>query len=166
MPRPADHPAARARQGGPAASPRGVLRRGLVGTMLALALLLAVLPAGMLDARQQKPGLENEADIFDRLLLGAVVSEVYTNCDRIEPRKLKATVFVLGTLKMAKDKGYTMDEIDAFRFDPVQQERLRQATYAFFDENGVDRDDPESYCRFGFAEMKKNSRIGRFLKRK
>jgi uncharacterized protein DUF5333 len=112
-----------------------------------------------------KPPLKEVDEVFSRVLTGAIVSQIYEKCDRIEPRTLKATFFVLGTVRYAKGLGYTTQEIDDYRFDPEQQERLRKATYAFLDANGVNRDDPESYCTLGFAEIDKKSRIGGFLRR-
>jgi len=113
-----------------------------------------------------KEGLKNEQEVFDRVLIGAVVSETYTHCDRINPRKFKAMLFVLGTVRVAQGLGYSMKDIDTYRFDPVQQDRLRVATLAYFKVHGVNTEDPESYCIFGEAEIANDSQIGNFLKRK
>ncbi len=113
-----------------------------------------------------KTGLGDEEGIFDRLLTGAVVSETYKNCDRIDPRKIKATFFVLGTVQMARGLGYSMDDIETFRNDKVQQDRLRTATLAYFAEHDVDTENPETYCTFGEAEIANDSHIGEFLKRR
>lgn len=113
-----------------------------------------------------KTGLGDEPGVFDRLLTGAVVSETYKHCDRIDPRKIKATLFVLGTVQMARGLGYSMDDIEKFRNDKVQQDRLRTATLTFFAEHDVDTEIPETYCTFGEAEIANNSRIGKFLKRR
>ena len=110
-----------------------------------------------------KEGLANERDIFDRLVLGAVVSEIYTKCDRIAPRKLRAFFFVMGTLNMARNRGYSKQDIDRFRSDPAQQKRLRRQAEAVLKKHGVKFDDPESYCTAGFAEIEKKSDIGYYL---
>jgi len=110
-----------------------------------------------------KEGLAKEKDIFDRLVLGAVVAEIYTKCDRIEPRKLRAFFFVMGTLNMARNRGYSKQDIDRFRSDPAQQKRLRREAEAVLKKHGVKFDDPESYCTAGFAEIEKKSDIGYYL---
>ena len=110
-----------------------------------------------------KEGLAKEKDIFDRLVLGAVVSEIYTKCDRIAPRKLRAFFFVMGTLNMARHRGYSKQDIDRFRSDPAQQKRLRREAEATLKKHGVKFDDPESYCTAGFAEIEKKSDIGYYL---
>jgi len=49
---------------------------------------------------------------------------------------------------MARGLGYSMDDIETFRNDKVQQDRLRTATLAYFAEHDVDTENPETYCTF------------------
>lgn len=110
------------------------------------------------------PDLRNNDEVFSRLLTTAIAHEVREKCVTIEARKIAATFYVIGIVNYAKKLGYSMDQIDEFRFDPVQQDRLRSATYAHLDEKGVDRDDPASYCPYGVAEIQSKSQIGKLLK--
>jgi len=129
----------------------------------ALSLALLGVTAPHLAAKE---GLNDEQEVFDRVLIGAIVSETYKNCKRLAPRKIKATFYVLGTVRFAHSLGYSMEDIDNYRYDPVQQERLRVAVLAYFAEHKVDPEDPETYCIFGETEIANDSQIGTFLKRK
>jgi len=111
-----------------------------------------------------KPQIKDNAEIFTRLLNVAVGSEIRDNCDSISARKFTVTFYVLGVLNYARKQGFTMDEMDAYRNTKSEQERLRAATYAYLDKNGVNRDDPASYCPLGRTEIKNKSQIGKLLK--
>jgi len=126
------------------------------------ALALALLLATPLAAR---PPLKDVPEVFDRVLTGAIVNEIFTKCDSIGPRKLKATLFVLGTVNYAKKLGYTMDDMEELRSDPAQAKRLDRAVDAYLRANGVNKKKPETYCALGEAEMEKKSLIGSFLKK-
>ncbi len=111
-------------------------------------------------------GLNDDKEVERRLLVAAVGNEIKDNCPTIEVRTIAATFFVLGIVTYAKGEGYSLDEIDAYRHDPVQQEKLRVATYAYLDSHGVNREDPQSYCPLGQAEIKQGSEIGKLIKNK
>jgi hypothetical protein len=111
-----------------------------------------------------KAEIKDNAEIFDRLLTAAIGHEIKENCTAIDVRTLAATFYVLGIVKYASDQGFSRAEMDAYRGDPTEQERLRQATYDYLDKNGVDRTDPASYCPLGQAEIEKKSQIGKLLK--
>ncbi len=130
---------------------------------LALAVAVAVSPLGALAALA-KEGLENEKEIMHRILLGSITNEIFTKCDRIAPRRVKAFFYVIGTFNMARRLGYSQADIDRLRKDPAQQERLRRETDAWLKARGVIPGKPETYCRVGFAEMKKKTEIGSYLR--
>lgn len=110
------------------------------------------------------PQIKDNPEIFHRLLTSAIAHEIFDKCERIEVRKLAATFYVLGIVSYAKKQGFTSDQIDAYRKTESEQERLRAATYAYLDEHGVDRADPQSYCPLGQAEIEQDSQIGKLLK--
>jgi len=130
---------------------------GFAGTLALVALLAAPLAA--------RPPLKEVPEVFERVLTGAIVNEIFTRCDRIAPRRLKATLFVIGTVNYARNLGYSMDDIEALRADPTQAQRLEAAVDAYLRRNGVRKDRPETYCALGFAEIENKSLIGSFLKR-
>ncbi len=116
------------------------------------------------DSTLVKPGIKDNAEIFSRLLNVAIGSEIRDNCDTISARKFAATFYVLGVMNYARKQGFSMDDMDAYRNTKSEQERLRVATYAYLDKNGVNRDDPASYCPLGRTEIKNKSQIGKLLK--
>lgn len=113
---------------------------------------------------QSATRLEDDAETWERLFITAAANEIRENCENIEARKVAATFYVLGIVRHAKSLGFTMEQIDTFRFDEKNQDRLRQRTYAWLDENGVDRLARTGYCTLGEAEIRKNSQIGKLLK--
>lgn len=122
-----------------------------------LALILALAPRA--DA-----ALKDEPEVFNRLLQTAIAHEIRDKCTTIDAREWAATMYVLGIVTYAKSLGYTMDQINAYKSDEGEQERLRAATHAYLDANGVNRNDPASYCPLGLAEIDKRSQIGKLLK--
>ena len=140
-------------------------RRGMRGALRVLVLSLAVAasPLGVVAALA-KAGLENEKEIMNRILLGSITNELFTKCDRIAPRRIKAFFYVIGTFNMARRLGYSQEDIDRLRNDPAQQERLQRETDAWLRAHGVVPGKPETYCRAGFAEIRKKSEIGSYLK--
>lgn len=130
-------------------------------------LTIATLLASSLSASAiAKPQIKDNAEIFHRLLTAAIGHEIRDKCPTIEARRIAATLYVLGIVSYASSQGFSRAEIDAYRKTKSEQDRLRAATYAYLEENGVDRDRPESYCTLGQAEMTKNSQIGKLLKYK
>ena len=111
-------------------------------------------------------GIRSDEEVFSRLLTAAIGNEIKDNCPEIEVRTMAATFYVLGILNYAMNQGYSRAEIDEFRADPVQQEKLRQATYAYLDAHSVNRQDPASYCPLGQDEIAKGSEIGKLIKSK
>jgi hypothetical protein len=122
-----------------------------------LALILALAPRA--DA-----ALKDEPEVFNRLLQTAIAHEIRDKCPTIDAREWAATMYVLGIVRVAQSLGYSMDEINAYKADEGEQDRLRAATHAYLDANGVNRDDPASYCPLGLAEIDKRSQIGKLLK--
>jgi hypothetical protein len=108
--------------------------------------------------------IKDDAEVFARLLTTAVANEIRDNCDTIEARKIKATLYVLGIVSYAKKQGFSMAEIEAYKDNPDEQARLRREGYAYLDGHGVDREAGTGYCELGVAEMAAKSPIGKILK--
>jgi len=120
----------------------------------------AALPLAVLA----EPQIKDDAEIFYRLKTTAIANEIQQNCDTIAARKIAATFFVLGILYYAKRQGFTSDQIDAYKQNPVEQERLRSATYNYLDTHAVNRTERATYCVLGRAEISNQSQIGKLLK--
>ncbi len=126
----------------------------------------AVFVAALTVTAAAATGIRDDKEVFSRLLTAAIGNEIKDNCPVIDVRKMAATFYVLGILTYAMNQGYSRAEIDEFRADPVQQEKLRKATYAYLDAHSVNRQDPASYCPLGEAEISADSDIGKLLKAK
>ncbi len=126
-------------------------------------LAIAVAALGAVPGHAIADLSENE-DVFARLLNVAIAHEIRDKCETISARELKAKLRMLNIYRFAKGLGYTHDEITTYTKDKAEQERLRQATYAFLDENGVDREEVTGYCALGEVEIENASPIGKLLR--
>ncbi len=94
----------------------------------------------------------------------AIANEVRKKCDAISARMIRAHGF-LGDLKSyAQAQGFTKEEIDAHVDDDVERARMKEIVLAYMTSNGVDLDDPQTYCALGHAEIARNSQIGSLLR--
>jgi len=108
--------------------------------------------------------IKGDEYVFKTLLKAAIAYAIQDSCKKIEPRKIRATMYMLSLGTYLKTSGYSNKDIKHYKGDKEEQEKLRSATMAYLEENGVDPEDPESYCVLGRQEMKKNSQIGKLLK--
>lgn len=113
-----------------------------------------------------KQPLNQVAAIDDALFDLGIADRVRKNCPTINARLFRAISYVKKLESDAKALGYTKAEIDAYTDSDVDKARLRAKAAAFFKAKGVDTSDPQSYCTFGRAEIKKSSRIGSLLRAK
>lgn len=132
-----------------------------LGTSIpALTVALAIV-AGSVAANP--PLSENEV-VFKRLFNVAVANEIRDRCPTISARLVRALLYLNSINSYAQSLGYSKTEIKTFVDSKEQQDRMRVIGYAYLEENGVDRDDPQSYCTFGKTEIARNGAIGRLLK--
>lgn len=116
------------------------------------------------QAAGAKISLKERPEIFDQLLQIGIAHEIREKCETLSARTLKAKLRLLQIYNEARALGYSYEEVKVYTRDKDEQERLRQAAYAYLDEHGVNRDDPTSYCPLGLQEMKSKSQIGNLLK--
>ncbi len=128
--------------------------------MMVLAMVLA---ASTANAKQP---LENVKSVTDGLLWVGVADEIRNICPTISARMIRALRYVNAIHSEAKSLGYSKDEIDAFRKSDANKAELRRRGEAYLKANGVNFDDPETYCALGRAEIKKSSQIGALLRAK
>ena len=124
----------------------------------------ALAAALMIGPAAAKPQIKDNKEIFSRLLTTAIAHEIRDKCSTIEARTMAATFYVLGILRYAQSQGFSREEIEAYRHTESEQNRLRRATYAYLDKNGVNRAKPETHCPLGEREIQKNSQIGKLIK--
>jgi len=135
------------------------MKNVLINSVAAAATVVALSGSAVASA-----GIKDNAEIFHRLLTAAIGNEIRDKCPAIEARTIAATFYVLGIVTYASRQGFSRAEMDAYRNDPKEQNRLRKAAYGYLDGHGVNRNNPASYCPLGKAEIAQNSEIGKLLK--
>lgn len=71
-----------------------------------------------------------------------------------EARKLK---------RYAEQKGYSSKQIDEFLDNKQEKKRIYAVAEDYLVRNGAKKDNPESFCRIGRAEIQKKTIIGSLL---
>ncbi|MEL6451080.1 MAG: DUF5333 domain-containing protein [Pseudomonadota bacterium] len=104
------------------------------------------------------PGIE------DTLLAVGIADEIRKNCPSISARLVRAYNTLMGTVSLARSKGYSDAEIDAYRNSDAEKDRLRAVRDAYLTEAGVIAGAPESYCALGRVEIEKGGQIGALLR--
>lgn len=130
------------------------------------ALILGLAVAGGAAAASAEGGLQAEADINAGLLDLAVADKIRRECGNIGARFFRAQNYVNDLKKMAEDRGYSRDEIDAYINDDAEEAKMRERRNAYFKARGASNLDAASLCVLGRAEIAQGSRIGRLLKAK
>lgn len=130
----------------------------------ALALCLAA-ACGAASASAEN-GLQAETDINAGLLDLAVADKIRRECGNIGTRFFRAQSYVNDLKKMAEERGYSRDEIDAYINNDVEEAKMREKRNAYFEARGASNLDAASLCVLGRAEIAQGSRIGRLLKAK
>lgn len=118
------------------------------------------------EVAQAKPPLREVAAIDDALFDLGIADRIRKNCPTISARLLKAIGYVRKLEQKAKRMGYTKAEIDAYTDSDTEKDRLRAKAVTFFQAQGVDTSDPQSYCALGMQEIQNSSRIGSLLRAK
>jgi hypothetical protein len=130
---------------------------------LILTLGFFALSAGAVAA---KPPISDVAVIDNAVFDVAVADQIRKKCPDITPRIVQALTLYLATRKLARDMGYSDEEIEAYGDSDAEKARMRAKGEAYMRANGVVAGDPQSYCALGRKEIEKSSRIGSLLKEK
>ena len=128
--------------------------------------VLSCLGFGAAAAADARPGLSSEDDINAGLLAVGIADEIRKNCDSIQGRVFKALIYMKGLERMARARGYSGAEIDAYVDSDEEEARLRRKGEAYLAAKGVDPSRPDTFCALGQAEIANGSSIGIFLKAK
>jgi len=134
-------------------------------TRLKSALLaLSVCAAAPIAAAEAKPHLRDVPEIEHTLFTVALANEVDKKCDSISGRRLKGFNVLFQLRRRANELGYSDAEIRAYVESDSEKDRMRAKGYEYLTSNGVKKNDPETFCAFGRAEIAKSSAIGALLK--
>jgi len=110
-----------------------------------------------------KPPLRDVQEIDDMVMVIAVANEIRKRCDDISARLLLAYSTVNGLKALARDMGYTEDEIDEYVNSKSEKKRMRAKAEGFLAKNGVREDDRKALCSFGKRQIQSQTEIGRLL---
>ncbi len=127
---------------------------------LAAILTLAAVPV----LAQDRPPLREVSEIDDPLLMVAIADDLRKTCDNLEPKMIRAYATLRHLKGVARDRGYSDDEIEDYVTSDAEKERMRKRGTDFLAKRGVDRGDKTAYCTFGEQEIAKGSQIGVLLR--
>ena len=108
--------------------------------------------------------LINNEDIWNSLLEISVANKVSEDCDSIDARKFKGLMALLEVKNVAKNLGYTSEDIGEFVNSEENRDRLSKQTDEFFQDNGVNLDYSDAVCEFGMNEIDEMTPIGSLLR--
>lgn len=129
-----------------------------------LAIMVGVLfPVG---AAMAKPSLRDVPEIENTLFAVALADEISDQCSSIKPRFLKGLGVLRRLRSQANELGYSDSEIRAYVESKSEKTRMRAKGEKYLTANGVQYNNPETFCTFGRAEIAKSSAIGVLLKAK
>ncbi|SFD81907.1 DUF5333 domain-containing protein [Roseivivax sediminis] len=132
----------------------------LIAPLVALSLAAGAVPA----ATQGQTPLRDVAEIDDSLLMVAIADDLRKTCDDIDARLIRAYSYLQKLKGMARDRGYSDDEIEDYVTSKAEKKRMEARGKAFLAARGVDRSDKGAYCTFGKQEIARGSQIGVLLR--
>ena len=110
------------------------------------------------------PQLEEVEVINEGLIAAGIAHEIGDECPTIRTRLLRGVNFLQGLRDYARDLGYSREQIKAFENNSAHKSALIDIAYARMEARGLDRDDPESWCRIGREEMAAGTQVGQLLR--
>jgi len=111
-----------------------------------------------------KPLLIENENIWHELLQISVASKISEKCTSIEARKIKGLFALLQIKSVAKELGYTDNEINEFVSSEENKKKLKNETDVYLLNNGVDLNNVKTVCLFGLSEIDQETTIGSLLR--
>ena len=108
--------------------------------------------------------LINNVEIWNSLIKISVANKVSEDCESIDARKIKGLMALLEVKNVARNLGYTSDEVGEFVNSEENRERLSKHTDEFFKDNGVNMENSNAICEFGMNEINEKTPIGSLLR--
>jgi hypothetical protein len=108
--------------------------------------------------------MAQNAHINDELRAGFAGDILRKTCPTLSARMLVVMGRLWDLKSYAEAQGYTAEDYDAFRSDPVQKKRLKDEAAAYLASAGAKAGDVESYCAVGEAEIAKQTPLGTLLR--
>lgn len=130
------------------------------------ALALGAITAGPMTATPGWAGMADEADINQGLVYIAAADKIRRECSSINGRMLKAQRYANALRQVARDRGYSDADIDAYLDSKEERAKVRAQRNVYFETQGASNLDPESLCTLGHAEIAGKTQIGYMLRAK
>lgn len=111
-----------------------------------------------------KPPLRDVPEIDDMVMKVAIADQIRKSCDDIGARLIRAYSTLNGLKALARDKGYSDEEIEDYVTSKSEKARMRSKAESFLQANGVQPDDRVALCRFGKRQIQSQTEIGELLK--
>ena len=127
-----------------------------------LAFTSAVTLAATAASAQQS--LRNVSYVTEGLIAVGIAFELSEVCPDIDARTLRGLSYLNQLRSHAKGLGFTNDQIDEFRKDDVEKDRLEAIARQRLVNMGATPGDVASHCAVGRAEIAKESTIGYLLR--
>ncbi len=129
-----------------------------------MALALSACLAVPVSAAQ--PGLRQEADINNALLVISVADKIRRDCASIGANLFKARSLINNVKELALERGYSEDEINRYIRDKANRAEMRGLRNEYFAAQGASNLDSQSLCVLGRAEIARQTQIGRLLRQR
>lgn len=107
--------------------------------------------------------LSQERYINDRLIAARIADRIRRECPTLGARMIYAYSQARALERYALDKGYSRAQVDAFLDSKEDRRRIYAVAEDYMARNGVNKGDPESYCRLGRQEMAGGTVTGSLL---
>jgi hypothetical protein len=111
-------------------------------------------------------GLSSESDINAGLVIMAAADKIRRSCGTIGGRLMRAQKFANTLKDVARARGYSDTEIDAYLDSKAKRAKVREQRNVYFQSQGASNLDAQSLCVLGHAEIARKSQIGHLLKAK
>ncbi len=111
-----------------------------------------------------KPALRDVPEIDDALMAVAIADEIRKSCDDIHARMIRALTTLNRLKSLARDKGYSKEEVEKYVTSKAEKARMREKAEAFLVAQGVSVSQTSSLCTFGKQQIAAQSDIGRLLR--
>ncbi len=127
-------------------------------------LIVAVATAVLTGAADAKSSMRDVPEIENMLFTVAIANEVGKKCGSLEGRWLRGYKMLFKLRRRANQLGYSDAEIRTYVESDVEKDRMRAKGYRYLESEGVVKNNPETFCALGRAEIAKSSAIGALLK--
>ncbi|MFV2052455.1 DUF5333 domain-containing protein [Aliiroseovarius sp. YM-037] len=108
--------------------------------------------------------LRDNAEVNNGLILAGITETIYETCPTISVRKLRGIFYLRSLYTMAKNAGFSEEEIEAYVDNEEEEARLRARVNAWLADKGAVEGNPETYCAVGRAQIAAGNQIGVLLR--